>query len=238
MIKRRFLVAVGAFGAVAAAAFAQDMEGISIEEINRRAAELSAEASELVGIAQDKADAKQKEAEEQVAAAKAGAERADISGIEGIEKGDISSLLERRSAQSNDGLVVFVSLAMPKDSLRKVILDTSNAGGMVLFRGFPNNSLQQFRVGLQSVLQEGDPTRNIAVDPRMFQAFNVTSVPTYVAYGAPLDLCSELECESTPPAHDIMRGNVPLEYVLGEFADGRGPGASVAQTALVRMQLR
>jgi conjugal transfer pilus assembly protein TrbC len=218
--------------------FAQDMSGISLDEINRRATELKDEAAILVGVAEEKTKAQKTEAEVLVEAAKSNAAKADISGIEGIDKGDFEGLLKGRAAQSQEGLVVFVSLSMPKESLRKVILDTSSAGGMVLFRGFPNNSMQQFQQGLAGVLQKGDPIRNVAVDPRMFQAFNIANVPAYVAFSKPLNLCTELECESPVPEHDVMHGNVPLSYVLNEFASGGGPGAPVARTALIRMGMK
>jgi conjugal transfer pilus assembly protein TrbC len=234
-------VSLFAFMAVAmlgVVAFAQDMDGVSIDAINKRAAELKEEAVALVGIAQEKAEAEQPNVEGVIEAAKASAASADISGIDGIEAGDFDALLKGRAAKSQQGLIVFVSLSMPKESLRKVILDTSKAGGLILFRGFPNNSMQQFRAGLAGVLEKGDPVRNIAVDPRMFQAFKVDSVPTYVAYSKPLNLCSVLDCVSPLPEHDVMRGNVSLGYVLDEFASGGGPGSSVARTALLQMEMK
>lgn len=231
------VIGFAAIAMIGVVAFAQDMDGVSIDAINKRAAELKEEAAVLVGIAQQKSEAEKPNVEGDIEAAKAKASSADISGIDGIEAGDFDALLKGRSANSQKGLLVFVSLSMPKESLRKVILDTSNAGGIVLFRGFPNNSMQQFRAGLAGVLEKGDPVRNIAVDPRMFQAFKVDVVPTYVAYSKPLNLCSQLDCVSPLPEHDVMRGNVSLAYVLDEFANGGGPGASVARTALLQMEM-
>jgi conjugal transfer pilus assembly protein TrbC len=238
-MKRRFLFLVlGLTIAGGAVAFAQDMDGVSIDAINKRAAELKAEAAVLVGIAQENVNAEMPNVEGDIEAAKTNAATADISGIDGIEAGDFDALLKGRAAQSQQGLVVFVSLSMPKESLRKVILDTSNAGGIILFRGFPGNSMQQFRKGLAGVLEKDDPVRNIGIDPRMFQAFNIEAVPTYVAYSKPLELCSGLDCVGVVPEHDIMRGNIPLGYVLEEFASGGGPGASVARTALLQMEMK
>ncbi|MGO7251626.1 type-F conjugative transfer system pilin assembly protein TrbC, partial [Rhizobium brockwellii] len=90
------------------------------------------------------------------------------------------------------------------------------AGGVVVFRGFPNNSAKEFVNRLGQVVQKDDMP-NIGIDPRLFRAFNVQAVPTYVAVSSDFDLCSGLNCRTAVPAHDRITGNVSVRYVLDTF---------------------
>ena len=123
---------------------------------------------------------------------------------------------------------------MPPASLKQLIADTARAGGVVVFRGFPNNSAKEFVSRLGQVVQKGDMP-NIGIDPRLFRAFNVQAVPTYVAVSSDFDLCSGLSCKSQVPAHDRMTGNVSVRYVLDTFVAAHGPGAGVSAVALRNM---
>ena len=125
---------------------------------------------------------------------------------------------------------------MPPDSLRNVMVDMQKAGGVVVFRGFPNNSMAAFKTQLGAVMPAGAKFRNIGIDPRMFEAFRIDAVPTYVAVERPLDLCKPLECESTLPDYDLIRGNVPVSYALETIANGKGPGSALARTGLAQLE--
>src|SRR3546814_2263927 len=50
-------------------------------------------------------------------------------------------------------LIVFASLSMPEQSLKKLIRDTAKAGGTVVFHGFPGNYLKAFQ---QCILKDVD----------------------------------------------------------------------------------
>src|SRR3546814_4220328 len=49
-------------------------------------------------------------------------------------------------------LIAFASLSMPPKALRQLIQDTARAGGVVVFRGFPNNSLKAFSQALGKIV--------------------------------------------------------------------------------------
>jgi conjugal transfer pilus assembly protein TrbC len=132
--------------------------------------------------------------------------------------------------------MVFVSLSMPRDALARLIADTTRAGGVVVFRGFPGNDAKAFVAGLKSVLTGPEQQAHIAIDPRLFRAFGVSAVPTYVAASSDFELCAGLNCTTAVPPYDRMTGNVTLEYALESFADNRGPGAAIAATALTRFR--
>jgi conjugal transfer pilus assembly protein TrbC len=143
------------------------------------------------------------------------------------------------SAKTDTGdaplFIVFASLSMPPESLKPLIRDTSKAGGAVVFQGFPGNSMKAFQQGITKVIEPGQETKSLGIDPRLFRAFNVTSVPAFVVVTSDFDLCDGLTCRTTPPPHDRMSGNITVRYVLETFATGGGPGARIAATALKQL---
>ncbi|KAB1990949.1 type-F conjugative transfer system pilin assembly protein TrbC, partial [Haemophilus parainfluenzae] len=89
---------------------------------------------------------------------------------------------------------------------------------VVVFRGFPNNSAKEFVSRLGQVVQKGDMA-NIGIDPRLFRAFDVQAVPTYVAVSSTFDLCAGFHCHTKVPPHDRIEGNVTVDYALNTFAE-------------------
>ena len=76
---------------------------------------------------------------------------------------------------------------------------------------------------------------NVLIDPRLFRAFKVEAVPTYVAVSSDYVPCDSLTCVSDVPPFDRLVGNVPARFALETIAGGRGPGAPVAEAALARL---
>ena len=132
--------------------------------------------------------------------------------------------------------IVFASLSMPPQSLKKLIADTARAGGVVVFRGFPNNSMKEFAGRLGKIVDRQDDFANVGIDPRLFRAFDVQAVPTYVAVSSDFDLCAGFSCQSKVPPYDRLVGNVSVEYALEQFVDGNGPGARIAAVGLSNMR--
>src|SRR3546814_16743914 len=67
-------------------------------------------------------------------------------------------------------LIVFASLSMPEQSLKKLIRDTAKAGGTVVFNGFPGNSMKAFQQGIMKVVDNEDAYGSIGIDPRLFRS--------------------------------------------------------------------
>lgn len=132
--------------------------------------------------------------------------------------------------------VVFASLSMPEAALKALIADTSRAGGVVVFRGFPQNNVKAFGEGLKKVVSSEDQEAHLAIDPRLFRAFRVQAVPTFVVASRDYELCEGFDCSSAVPEHDKMVGNVTVEYALESFAGGRGSGAGIASIALANLK--
>jgi conjugal transfer pilus assembly protein TrbC len=224
-------------------AIAQTVEGQDIEAIKQRSAAMRSDAEALVDHVKDRGDRFRDEA---VEAQAGGTDNMRRVAAQGLPKGpggavDFDEIVQgaATNASSPRGdapqFIVFASLSMPPASLRQMITDTARAGGVVVFRGFPDNSAKAFVSRLAAVVKKDDMP-NIGIDPRLFRAFDVQAVPTYVAVSSDFDLCAGFKCQTKLPPHDRMSGNVTVDYALSSFAQANGPGARVATVALANMQ--
>ena len=222
------------------AALAQTVEGLDLDAIRARGAEQSEDAAILSAEVARRAEEYRPAAEEMQAAALEQVKTLDPATLAKGPGGaiDFDELVSAAADNLKDNrgtapqFMVFVSLSMPEQALKQVIAQTSAAGGFVVFRGFPNNSAKQFIAGMSKIVTKDDQFASIGVDPRLFRAFNVQAVPTYVAVSSDFSPCDGLACKTTPPPFDAMTGNVTASYALQAFADDNGPGALVARTAL------
>lgn len=242
---RRMTMIVAALAGVAAIhAVAQNVDGLDLEAIRQRSATLKEDAETFVNHVKGRGDAFRDEA---LAVQKTGTDslvelaKADLP-MNGDGPVDFDEII-KGAAQNVAGtkgdapqLIVFASLSMPPKALRQLIGDASRAGGIVVFRGFPNNSMKAFSAALGKVVNEQDQLANVGIDPRLFRAFDVQAVPTYVAVSSEFDLCSGFNCKTALPPHDRMTGNVSIKYVLETFLDSHGPGAGVAAVALRNLE--
>jgi conjugal transfer pilus assembly protein TrbC len=152
----------------------------------------------------------------------------------------VASARAPASSEADDlpRLIAFASLSMPEVALRQMIADVSRAGGVVVFRGFPANSAKQFTAGLAKLLPQGAVRANVGIDPRLFRAFDVHVVPTYVLTTGGFDLCDGFDCRTAVPPHDRIAGNMTLDYVLATLAGGAGPAAEAARIYADRLEAR
>lgn len=244
MRRTTIALAVLVAGVGAYHALAQTVDGLDLDAIKQRSTEMSADADAFVAQVKSRGDAFREEAvrtQQQGTdslSGLAGANRPMVGGAHIEGSVDFDEIIQGASQNvaANKGeapqFIVFASLSMPPKSLRRLIADTARAGGIVVFRGFPNNSFKAFSAALAKVVTEQDQLSNVGIDPRLFRAFGVTAVPTYVAVSSDFDLCSGFHCTTQVPPHDRMTGNVSVGYALETFASARGPGAGVAAVAL------
>ena len=241
---RRLTVIIAALGAVAGIqAYAQSVDGLDVEAVRKRSAAMKEDAQSFVEHVRNRGDAFREEA---IAVRKDGTDNmvslakvdmpmngGDTFDFDEIIKGASQNVAGTKGEAPQ--LIAFASLSMPPKALRQLIADTSRAGGIVVFRGFPNNSMKAFGEALGKVVTDRDQLANVGIDPRLFRAFNVQAVPTYVAVSSDFDLCSGLNCQTLVPPHDRLTGNVSVGYVLETFVNARGPGAGVSAVALSNM---
>lgn len=138
-------------------------------------------------------------------------------------------------ARHAPGLLVFVSFAMPDRALRETIREAASAGGAVIFRGMPENSPKVFRQRLLQVMRE-EQAGAVGVDPRLFRAFQIRHVPTFIVPATHYALCDGFDCADTPPPHDRLSGNVSVRHALDVMASGNGAGARIARVLLQRLK--
>lgn len=226
------------------ALLAQTVDGIDIQAIKRRSTDLQADAEAFVNQVKDRGDAFREEA---ATVRDSGMENMQRMAKSDLPKGpagpiDFDEIVAGAASNATAGkgeapqFIVFASLSMPPQSLKKLIADTAKAGGVVVFRGFPNNSMKEFTTSLGKIVDRQDDFANVGIDPRLFRAFNVQAVPTYVAVSSDFDLCAGFSCQTKVPPYDRLVGNVSVEYALEQFADGNGPGARVAAVGLANMR--
>ena len=240
MIRKTSFV-VGGIAALlgAVAVLAQTVEGIDLQAIQKRADDTASDAQAFVDEIKRRSDAVATDAQTTVANGEANHQR--YAKAQGAAPGasELDRMMADVTGQAQGGqapqFIVFASLSMPPESLRPLIRDTSKAGGAVVFQGFPGNSMKAFQQGITKVIDQGQETRSLGIDPRLFRAFNVTSVPVFVVVTSDFDLCDSLNCKTVPPPHDRMSGNVTVRYALETFAQGGGPGARIAATALKQL---
>jgi conjugal transfer pilus assembly protein TrbC len=242
---------VCALVAVTAAAlipsFAQGSDGVDIDRLRKEAKERQADLSSFTRDVSERAKTVQSDALSAREGGDLNAARAAelVGGIAGNDTMGIDEMLAQSSTVRSGGaggpangpvFVAFASTSMPRDALKQMIRDVSAAGGVLVFRGFPNNSVKDFGAVMVQVLEKGQSTRNMGIDPRLFRAFHVQSVPTYVVTSNEVELCDGFACVSDVPPHDRLEGNVTAEYALTTIAGGGGPGSAAARVYLRRLE--
>lgn len=222
---------------------AQSVDGVDVQAVKKRAADLATEAQAFVEQVKDRGDRFREDA---ATVQTDGLDNMRRVASTDLPKGpagavDFDEIVQGAAGNigANGGeapqFIVFASLSMPENSLRQLVRDTADAGGVVVFRGFPNNSAKDFVARLSKVVDQGQ-LASIGIDPRLFRAFEVQAVPTYVTVSSDFDLCAGFSCQTKLPPYDRMIGNVTVEYALTTFAEGNGPGARIAAVALSNMK--
>lgn len=120
--------------------------------------------------------------------------------------------------------LIFVSFSMPEDSLRALLMEAALAGSPVLLRGLVDDSMQRTAARLGELLgtedrgeaMTGKVTPSVAIDPTLFERFDVDKVPTFVL---PLRTVAPCTPEGCPvPEHFRIAGDVSLDYALAVMA--------------------
>jgi conjugal transfer pilus assembly protein TrbC len=133
-------------------------------------------------------------------------------------------------------LIAFASLSMPPQALRDMITRVNAAGGVVALRGFPAGSAKVLTEALGKVALDQEQMGSVGIDPRLFRAFNVTAVPTYVVASTDFDLCDGFDCQTQVPPHDRLSGNVTADFALETIVRGGGAAARMASQYLARLK--
>ena len=137
--------------------------------------------------------------------------------------------------QQGPGLIVFVSLSVPRPTLDRLLDQAARAGATVVLRGFVQGSLRATVTEVQALI--GQRQIALQVDPPAFDRFAVTRVPSFVLVrdGARPVSCASGTC-APPEAFLKANGDVSLDYALEHMQ--RVAPAFHADAALFLARLR
>lgn len=233
-----------AFAGAAAQTASSDLD---LEAIRARAASQAGEADALAASARARAEKLADEAKASAASAEAHGKRYVREAAKAKRPSpdstfDFDKMLADSGTMTSEGMgqaprfIAFASTSMPHAALRAMIDDVTRAGGVVVFRGLPQNSAKALTAALAKVAKPGEQLDGVGIDPRLFRAFGIQAVPAYVVTSSDFDLCDGFDCVGPLPPHDRMIGNVTAGYALETFARGGGPGALLAAQHLARLE--
>ena len=225
-------------------AYAQDA-GIDIAEIRARANDRAEEADALARTARERAKALIANATQSADDGRANGRhyaseaKSQASTTESVFDFDRmvadSGEMAKASLGAAPRFIAFASTSMPREALQQMMRDVTHAGGVVVFRGLAQGSAKVMTAALTQVLTPGEKLDGIGFDPRLFRAFNVEAVPSYVVAASDFDLCDGFDCTTAAPPFDRLIGNVTVHYALETMAQGGGPGARIAAQHLARL---
>lgn len=119
--------------------------------------------------------------------------------------------LQRRS-----GLIIFVSLTVPRPTLARLLDQAARAGASVVLRGFADGSLRKTVAQVQALI--GGRSVAVQVDPPAFDRFGITHVPSFVLLrdGSRPKPCAAGSC-APPEDYLQVAGDVSLDYALAHM---------------------
>ncbi|MCX8514759.1 MAG: type-F conjugative transfer system pilin assembly protein TrbC [Burkholderiales bacterium] len=116
-----------------------------------------------------------------------------------------------KTGVGNNKLLIFISYSMPKDDIVKIIKQAEPIGAVFVFRGMINGSMKQTQkefISLKKNYQVG-----AMINPKLYTAFNITRVPSFVVYDSSgSDLLKEA-CNVTPN-YTKVAGDVSVRFAL------------------------
>lgn len=137
------------------------------------------------------------------------------------------AMTQSQGLATGPGLLVFVSLSMPRPTLQRLVDQAARAKASIVLRGFANGSLRDTVAQVQGLI--GSRQVAVQIDPLAFDRYAVTRVPTFVLVrdGTRPVACASGSCA---PADSFLRtsGDVSLDYALEHMrrsAPGFGPPA-------------
>ncbi len=114
--------------------------------------------------------------------------------------------------------VLLVSFSIPQASLRALAADAAGAGVTLVFRGLVNDSMDDTAAAMRRLLGRDQALAgaSFAIDPTLFDRFQVGRVPTLILPLEPLVACDQGGC--AVPAHAKVSGEASIDYLLSTIA--------------------
>ncbi len=127
---------------------------------------------------------------------------------------DYNALVKNAKTKiGNERLIIFISSSMPKKTLINLMSQASNIGAVFVIRGLINGSYVNTYRYFYNL--KGNNTVGIMLNPSLFKAMQVDSVPTFALYQAEQDLMTTA-CNVTPK-YTKVSGEVSVHYALEQL---------------------
>lgn len=126
----------------------------------------------------------------------------------------------QQMAEKGD-LMVFVSFSMPEASLKRIAHETAKAGGVMVIRGFKDNSL---RATIKATEEIAALKGKLLIHPELFDLYQIHEVPTTVITREghdELKSCSGNEEQGLCMEHLQVKGDVSLYASLEYFVQNK-----------------
>ena len=149
---------------------------------------------------------------------------------EQIRRGPADAGQEREAS----GVLVFVSLGMPRAGLERLIADAERVPATLILRGAKDLSLKKTAALIQDVMGQ----RKVAwqIDPSLFKRFEVQAVPSFVLIDPSRPVlvdCGQSRCQGA--AFSKVAGDVSLAFALAEIQREDAEFANLAQRLAARI---
>ncbi|MEO8152374.1 MAG: type-F conjugative transfer system pilin assembly protein TrbC [Rhizobacter sp.] len=118
-------------------------------------------------------------------------------------------------------LLVFVTLALPADTLTALVVQAERAQATLVLRGMVNNSLRETGAAVRKIV--GKHRVGFTIDPDAFDRYGVTRAPSFVLAKASVSTkpCADKHCTAVD-GFALIAGDVSLDYAL-ERIEQRAP---------------
>lgn len=124
--------------------------------------------------------------------------------------------------RSQSSVIIFVSFSMPNESIKGWMKEAEKIHAPVIIRGLVNNSFKETIKKISELV--GDNKGGLQLDPELFREFKVKAVPAVVVRNG--------------NAHDIVYGDVHLDYALQKIVKQNDVMSSTAQVVLNNLRGR
>ena len=146
-------------------------------------------------------------------------------------------------------LMIFVSSSIPKSSLKDLMIQAKESGGILVFRG----AIGSIKNTAQFLAEISKENVSAIIDPRLFDIFQVKLVPTFIVLTKDYQDCeanqdrgasnisakisNNSNCHFTP-IHDRITGNITLNYALETIINGNGSAKDSTSYFLGKLKSR
>lgn len=131
---------------------------------------------------------------------------------------DYNQMTKNAKAQIGDNrLLIFISSSMPKKTILNLMQQGSRIGAVFVIRGLINGSYvntYKYFFKLRNDLPIG-----IMINPTMYQAFQVTEVPTFAVYKSNTNIL-QTACK-TAPEYTKIAGEMTVRYALEQLTKSK-----------------